>query len=56
MPVVKFFACLDFERKSSFCKRLKRMKYNGDYRCSDKDLQEENERAFLLNSKKLINH
>jgi hypothetical protein len=22
MPAVKFFACLDFERKSSFCKRL----------------------------------
>jgi hypothetical protein len=22
MPVVKFFACLDFERKSKFCKRL----------------------------------
>jgi hypothetical protein len=22
MPVVKFFACLDFERKSTFCKRL----------------------------------
>ncbi|HSL41383.1 MAG TPA: hypothetical protein VK857_13495, partial [Desulforhopalus sp.] len=22
MPVVKFFACLDFERKSMFCKRL----------------------------------
>ena len=22
MPTVKFFACLDFERKSSFCKRL----------------------------------
>jgi hypothetical protein len=22
MPVVKFFACLDFERKYSFCKRL----------------------------------
>ncbi len=21
-PAVKFFACLDFERKSSFCKRL----------------------------------
>jgi len=23
MPAVKFFACLDFEQKSSFCKRLK---------------------------------
>jgi hypothetical protein len=22
MPAVKFLACLDFERKSSFCKRL----------------------------------
>ena len=22
MPAVKFFVCLDFERKSSFCKRL----------------------------------
>jgi hypothetical protein len=22
VPVVKFFACLDFERKSTFCKRL----------------------------------
>jgi hypothetical protein len=22
MPAVKFFACLDFGRKSSFCKRL----------------------------------
>ncbi len=22
MPVLKFFACLDFERKASFCKRL----------------------------------
>ncbi len=22
MPAIKFFACLDFERKSSFCKRL----------------------------------
>ena len=22
MPVVKFFACLDFDRKSYFCKRL----------------------------------
>jgi hypothetical protein len=22
MPAVKFFACLDFERKSSFCKSL----------------------------------
>jgi hypothetical protein len=22
MPAVKFFACLDFERKSSFCKGL----------------------------------
>jgi hypothetical protein len=24
MPAVKFFACLDLERKSSFCKRLYR--------------------------------
>ena len=26
MPAVKFFTCLDFERKSSFCKRLKEHK------------------------------
>ena len=26
MPAVKFFACLDFERKSSFCKRLNSQK------------------------------
>ena len=26
MPPVEFFACLDFERKSSFCKRLDRKK------------------------------
>jgi hypothetical protein len=27
MPVVKVFACLDFEQKSSFCKRLYRLRF-----------------------------
>jgi len=31
MPAVKFFSCLDFERKSSFCKRLNRLRYCKQY-------------------------
>jgi len=38
IPAVKFFSCLDFERKSSFCKRLICIENPDDVSPSSKEL------------------